>query len=92
MIDCDTIQKAIYALDLAQSLLEKSGHHQQIFDAYTNLRQAFAQPKREWVGLTDGEMESLVSQTREVPIEIPCDSFTTRLLKVAEAKLKDKNT
>jgi hypothetical protein len=42
MIDRDTIQKAIYALDLAQSLLEKSGHHQQIFDAYTNLRQAFS--------------------------------------------------
>jgi len=48
--------------------------------------------KKPWVGLTDKEMESLVIQAREVPIEIPCDSFTTRLLKLAEAKLKDKNT
>ena len=44
-----------------------------------------------WVGLTDKEMELLVIQAREVPVEIPCDSFTTRLLKLAEAKLKEKN-
>jgi hypothetical protein len=57
MIDRDTIQKAIYALDLAQSLLEKSGHHQQILDAYKNLRQAFAQPepRKEWVSLSVNE-------------------------------------
>jgi hypothetical protein len=51
-----------------------------------------APPRKPWVGLTDKEMESLVIQAREVPIEIPCDSFTTRLLKLAEAKLKEKNT
>ena len=51
-----------------------------------------APPRKPWVGLTDKEMELLVIQAREVPIEIPCDSFTTRLLKLAEAKLKDKNT
>jgi len=49
-----------------------------------------APPRTKWVGLTDKEMESLVIQAREVPIEIPCDSFTTRLLKLAEAKLKEK--
>jgi len=49
-------------------------------------------PRKPWVGLTDKEMELLVIQAREVPIEIPCDSFTTRLLKLAEAKLKEKNT
>jgi len=55
-------------------------------------KEKLAKPEREWVGLTDKEMELLVIQAREVPIEIPCDSFTTRLLKLAEAKLKDKNT
>jgi hypothetical protein len=49
-------------------------------------------PRKEWVGLTDEEMELLVMQAREVPIEIPCDSFTTRLMKLAEAKFKEKNT
>jgi hypothetical protein len=83
MIDRDTIQKAIYALDLAQSLLEKSGHHQQIFDAYTNLRQAFAQPKREWVGLTDEERNRFINYADE--------NFAAGVL-WAEAKLKEKNT
>jgi len=55
-------------------------------------KEKLAKPEREWVGLTDKEMELLVIQAREVPIEIPCDSFTTRLLKLAEAKLKEKNT
>jgi len=45
-----------------------------------------------WQGLTDDEMDLLVTQAREVPVEIPCDSFTTRLLKLAEQFLKDKNT
>lgn len=45
-----------------------------------------------WVGMTDDEMDSLVAQARKVPIEIPCDSFTTRLLKLAEQILKEKNT
>jgi hypothetical protein len=49
-------------------------------------------PRKEWVGLTDDEMESLVTQARKVPVEIPCDSFTTRLLKLAETKLKELNT
>jgi hypothetical protein len=49
-------------------------------------------PRKEWVGLTDGEMGSLVTQAREVPVEIPCDSFTTRLLKLAEQFFKEKNT
>jgi hypothetical protein len=51
-----------------------------------------APPRKEWVGLTDEEIELLVSQAREVPIEIPCDSFTTRLLKLAEQIIKEKNT
>ena len=67
-------------------------------EARETLRQALAQgeqepvAKREWVGLTDDDMESLVTQSRKVPVEIPCDSFTTRLLKLAEQTLKDKNT
>jgi hypothetical protein len=51
-----------------------------------------APPRKPWVSLSDDEMESLVTQAREVPVEIPCDSFTTRLLKLAEKILKDKNT
>jgi len=58
-----------------------------------NIRPLYtAPPRKPWVGLTDKKMELLVSQAREVPIEIPCDSFTTRLLKLAEQTLKDKNT
>jgi hypothetical protein len=85
MIDRDTIQKAIYALDLAQSLLEKSGHHQQIFDAYKNLRQAFAQPepRKEWVGLTINEVWDVYEE----------DNYdAVRFARAIEAKLKEKNT
>ena len=46
------------------------------------LRQALAQPKRKWVGLTDDERKQIVSYIRD-PIDwVPA----------VEAKLKEKNT
>jgi hypothetical protein len=39
-------EMALEALDMAQSLLEKSRHHKQILDAYIDLRQALAQPEQ----------------------------------------------
>ena len=71
-------------------------HLETYMESYKDIKGAIplytAPQRKEWVGLTDGEMESLVTQAREVPVEIPCDSFTTRLLKLAEQILKEKNT
>jgi hypothetical protein len=50
------------------------------------------QPKREWVGLTPEEEDALVEQAREVPAEVPCPDYNKRLLTLANAKLKEKNT
>jgi len=50
------------------------------------------QPKREWVGLAPEDMNALVEQAREVPAEVPCPDYNKRLLTLANAKLKEKNT
>ncbi len=47
------------------------------------LRQALAQPEREWVGLTDEEVESWRGNY---------DFFNSALVREVEAKLKEKNT
>ena len=47
------------------------------------LRQALAQPKCEWVGLTDEEVESWRGNY---------DFFDSALVREIEAKLKEKNT
>ena len=47
------------------------------------LRQALAQPKREWVGLTDSEVEAWRGNY---------DFFDSALVREVEAKLKEKNT
>jgi hypothetical protein len=49
-----------------------------------NLRKALAQPKREWVGLTDEEIHNTKGY-RE-------DRELYRFAKAIEAKLKEKNT
>jgi hypothetical protein len=38
LTDKELLARAIYALDIAQSLLEKSNHHPKILAAYTELR------------------------------------------------------
>ena len=47
------------------------------------LRQALLQPKREWVGLTEEEVESWRGNF---------DFFDSALVREVEAKLKEKNT
>jgi hypothetical protein len=51
-----------------------------------NLRKALAQPKREWVGLTDEEIQEMRLKT--------LDSVATNYetYKAIEAKLQEKNT
>jgi hypothetical protein len=51
-----------------------------------NLRKALAQPKREWVGLTDEEIHEIRLKT--------LDSVATNYeaYRAIEAKLKEKNT
>ena len=52
----------------------------------------YASAKRKWVGLTDEDMQLLVEQARTVPTEVPCPDYNERLLALANAKLKEKNT
>jgi hypothetical protein len=52
-----------------------------------NLRKALAQPKREWVGLTDEEIMSLSDQWK-----IMYGGYTVNFIRDVEAKLRDKNT
>jgi hypothetical protein len=48
------MEQAKESLDLAQSLLEKSRHHDQILNAYKSLRQELAKPDP-FVSFTDNE-------------------------------------
>jgi hypothetical protein len=49
-----------------------------------NLRKALAQPKREWVGLTDKEVKDIVWNLPYEPSQ--------EHIRAIEAKLKEKNT
>ena len=49
------------------------------------LRQALAQPKREWAGLTDEEVKYLISH---FDWRAPAEHFVSAI----ESKLKEKNT
>jgi hypothetical protein len=62
----------------------KSGVRREVDDATQALRQALAQPEREWVGLTDDER----FYCNEYPVDDCCSDSILR----AEAKLKEKNT
>ena len=46
-----------------------------------------AQPKREWVGLTDEEIKEIVGPWGDTPIK----GYTRKLFDQIEAKLKEKN-
>ena len=56
--------------------------------AASALRQALAQPKREWVGLTDEELEPLCDLWRVSYGSVYVDEFARAI----EAKLKEKNS
>jgi len=47
---------------------------------------------KEWVGLTNEDEMILVEEARKVPTEIPCPDYNERLIRLTEAKLKEKNT
>ena len=55
---------------------------EEIEDAKEHLRQALAQPKREWVGLIKDEVDSL---------ELPDSPTVFEFAQFVEAKLKEKN-
>jgi len=56
----EAMKRALEALDLAQSLLERSQHHAKILSAYEYLRQTIKESeKREWVGLTEQEVKDI---------------------------------
>ena len=51
-MNCEVMQKTLDALDIAQSLLERSQHYDQVLNAYTLLRVELAKSKQEpycWV-------------------------------------------
>ena len=72
-------EQALEALQYTCDYLPaKTGVERDVDDAITALRQALAQPKREWIGLTD---EDFYGQSE----------LQVMAMKYAEAKLKEKN-
>jgi hypothetical protein len=56
----EAMKRALEALDLAQSLLERSQHHAKILSAYEYLRQTIKESeKREWVSLSEKEVQEI---------------------------------
>ena len=72
------LQEAIVPL-IEQVLIKKLGQ------AMSFAAEQLIQPKREWVGLTDGEIDILSCET------VKGDKSVNWLCKVLEAKLKEKN-
>lgn len=52
----------------------------------------FTAAQRQWVGLGPEDMTALVEQARQVPKEVPCPDYNERLLTLADANLREKNT
>ena len=65
-----------------------SSDWEMVYKAQQALRDRLAQPKREWVGLTDEE----IIEVSEMRIGCERYSWVERIIKNAEAKLKEKNT
>jgi hypothetical protein len=59
-----------------------------------NLRKALAQPKREWVGLTDEEIVKEISEEFNLILGHGnvSDECVIEYVRLIEAKLKEKNT
>ena len=55
-----------------------------------NLRKALAQPKREWVGLTDEEIRHLQAQCHLK--DVGYDTFIMRFARAILRKAQEKNT
>ena len=97
MTDRELLEKALAAL--CQSSDPKSGYrrnelflqpkaHIELYqEAIEALRAALAQPEREWVGLTDEEIEDLWGE----PVDCMF-SGDYNAIRAIEAKLREKNT
>jgi hypothetical protein len=88
MTDRELMQMALDALDWKlTTLLKKSWENHHIHEVVKALRDRLAKPEREWVGLTDEEIEEC-----KINGGLP-HAINWRLsVKVMEAKLKEKNT
>ena len=68
MIDRKLLNRVAQALDVAQSLLGRSQHHNQILDAYIELRQAIAEPDDPfYCGDIDEEYKAVPAQPEPRP-------------------------
>ena len=78
----EAMKRALEALDLAQSLLERSQHHAKILSAYEYLRQTIKESeKREWLSLTQDEFFDVYKSPATI----------VEQMSMFEAKLKEKN-
>ena len=75
------------AAEQAIEAIMNGGAKEQAAAVY-ELRQALAQPKREWVGLTDEELEPLCDLWKVSYGSVYVDEFARAI----EAKLKEKNS
>jgi hypothetical protein len=73
---------------LAQPEQEPVGINKVIIDSIRDSSEIVAPPKREWVGLTDEEIEDEVAR---VLTTLTQDIWPVALSRAIEAKLKDKN-
>ena len=75
------------AAEQAVEAIMHGGVKEQAVAVY-ELRQALAESKREWVGLTDEEIKEIIGPWGDTPIK----GYTRKLFDQIEAKLKEKNT
>ena len=81
---------SIEAMKAALEVLEGIGlKTEKMQNAIDLLRQALAQPKREWVGLTDEEMRALKQKSVDDGMTRIVTDF--EYIRSIEAKLKEKN-
>ena len=87
MTDKEVMQMALDALESLQAWPETSENFKRV-QAIEALRAALAQPKREWVGLTDEEIRNIATHGRTDFSRPPYEEYYIAI----EQALKEKNT
>jgi ATP-dependent Clp protease ATP-binding subunit ClpA len=57
------------------------------YESEQEFRRALAEPKREWIGLSDEEIKEIIGPWGDTPVK----GYTRKLFDQIEAKLKEKN-
>ena len=90
----EAAEMALEALEMG--LGQRPGDYEQAIKVATSatiaLHKVLGQPKREWVGLTKGEIQEIVDRIKVDDLLVETSTWHIRFAQAVQRKLKEKNT